>query len=146
MCQPGGTFSWLYMPIINAALNRQGGVCLDYDGFDRPQGFQNIVNGYRHLFQQYDVTPANTLNANGSPSIRARKKSWPSTTTVDPEWMHMASGLLMLFRRPTPHYADQDLRAGIRRCLTSSLFFRAGTRKYLTFVTVLSVGCQACVG
>ena len=65
MCQPGGTFSWLYMPIINAALNRQGGVCSDYDGFDRPQGFQNIVNGYRQLFQQYDVTAANTLNANG---------------------------------------------------------------------------------
>ena len=60
MCEPDGTYSWLYMPIINAALNRQNGV---YDGYARPPGFNDIVNGYREAFTQHGVTPANTLDA-----------------------------------------------------------------------------------
>ena len=65
MCVPHGTYSWLYMPIINAALDRQGGVCLQYDGYSRPPGFNAIVDGYRQTFALHGVTPANTLDANG---------------------------------------------------------------------------------
>ena len=65
MCVPHGTYSCLYMPIINAALDRQGGVCLQYDGYGRPPGFIAIVDGYRQTFTLHGVTPANTLDSNG---------------------------------------------------------------------------------
>ena len=53
------------MPIINAAFDRQGGVCLQYDGYDIPPGFNAIVDGYRQTFNLHGVTPANTIDQNG---------------------------------------------------------------------------------
>ena len=64
MCDPQGTFSWLYMPIINAALDHESS-SLGYDGFARPPGFSNIVNNYRTLFHRHGLTAANTLDGRG---------------------------------------------------------------------------------
>ena len=65
MCQPRITYSLLYVPIINTALDGEGGVFQDYAGYERSEGFDFIIDAYRATSKQHNITAKNTHNANG---------------------------------------------------------------------------------
>lgn len=65
MCNPGDTYSWLFVPIIDAALNHEGGILQDFYGYARPMGFDSVVQQFRDTFLQHNITAQGSGGSNG---------------------------------------------------------------------------------